>query len=251
MRRALLALAVALLMAVVPLQAVITIVAEGGIAATSAAATTTGTLNTTGATGLVVTTSWYCGGGAASSIALTDNQSNTYTLLGSRVDSAASGCLVVGYDVTTPTVSATHTFTATGVGGDAYAAVCIIAFAGGNTYDVRTGGQDTGATTSLNQLASVTPSANGALLVTSVVTTGTAHMINSSFTGGFQANYNVGVSQGGGCARLIQTTAAAVNPTWSWTTASTAAVDVSVFSAASVPTGGKSRSGRFFFGVGR
>jgi hypothetical protein len=113
------------------------------------------------------------------------------------------------YYVKNPTVGTGHTFSI--AGNDRYTSYNILAFSGTDTAE--TADQQNGAVgSSPIQPGSVTPSTNNQVVVTAVVGPQTSVTVNSGFTevidgdgGGW---WKIGV------AYLIQTTATAVNPTW-------------------------------------
>lgn len=176
----------------------------------------TATINSTGANLLIVTVSRFDSAVAQS---LTDSLGNTWTALTERLIS--SSVRVRGYYCLNPSVGASHTFTVAGVNAGAgtsiFPAIAVSAFAGVGGYGSETGGTQTSAAT--GQPGSITPIEDGALLVTgeSFNVAGT-QSVNSGYTIGAQQNFASGTSLGVAQAYLIQTTAAAVNPTWSEST---------------------------------
>jgi hypothetical protein len=166
-------------------------------------------VDTTGATLLVVTGVYYGGGTTAS---VTDNKSNTWTKLTVQDNSVAANCIWYSHATT---VGTGHTVTFTGD----YSIAEFMAFSGvsGSPFD-KQGGNETanGTAATTFQPGSLTPSANGSLIVVGLGNnsfTGTIS-IDSSFTIAGQHTYNSGVNYGAATAYLIQTTAAAVDPTW-------------------------------------
>ena len=174
---------------------------------------TTSAIDTTGADLIVIA---YCIQGSGT-LSISDNKSNTYTLAedpnpGAGVDN----CVI--YYCQGPTVGAGHTFSASGVN---FACMHVAAYAGSVTtpLDQKNGLANGSGGTSI-QPGSVTPATNNQLVVTGVESAsfgGTAS-INGGFTITTQSDFNAtGHSEvAGGQAYLIQTTATAANPTWSW-----------------------------------
>lgn len=80
--------------------------------------------------------------------------------------------------------------------------------------------QNTGSGLTSIATNSVTPSVDGAILLCSLGYNGTStRAINAGFSTPDQLGLASGTAFGVAGAYLVQTTAAAVNPTWSWTTA--------------------------------
>ncbi len=172
---------------------------------------TTVGVDTTGADFLVACVSRYSGGGAAP---LTDSKSNTWTPLTDRIVGTAAGCRL--YYCASPTVGSGHTFSASGTG--VYPSVAALAFSGANVASVfgaeSAGGGGDGQTSV--QPGSLTPSEDNALWVTGVISyNGNVQSIDGGFTAQ-ELVANVGGQHVSlGLAFLIQTSAAAANPTWS------------------------------------
>jgi hypothetical protein len=173
-------------------------------------ATTSPTINTTGASLIVVVVGTYDGWAPT---AMVDSASNTWTALTSYV---GGGQAIRIYYKLSPTTSSTHTFTPT-VPQTYYCTFTVMAFSGVASYQSTAGenGFAGGPTGDTIQPGSVTPSVNGALIVSGVSCygVGASPTINSSF----DATYGVakfGNAAMGGAAYKVQTTAAAINPTW-------------------------------------
>jgi hypothetical protein len=170
---------------------------------------TTSSLDTTGANLIVVLVSDYL----PSSTTLSDSRSNTWTPLTAKNGSSQSRLQL--YYCYAPTTDAAHTFTVSNSGGS-YPAISVLALSGAanSPFDVENGGS-TGSASSL-QPGSVTPSVDNEIVITGLggVTQGTMS-INSGFTISDQFAYN-GSAFGSSLAYLVQTTATAENPTWSW-----------------------------------
>lgn len=184
---------------------------------------TTSAIDTTGADLLIVAFSYYNAGGAVAT--MSDSKSNTWTALTNRPGGFATTRI---YYCRGGTVGSGHTFTLTGNGGG-QAAIGMMAWSGSNAtpFDVQNGGTSTGSTSV--QPGSVTPSQNNSLIVAShSALNGTSLGIDSGFT--MQVNINKGGSNYPlSFSYLKQNTAAAVNPTISWTTAADATAAIAVF----------------------
>lgn len=185
-------------------------------------AVTTDAIDTTGANLLVVSLAK----NGTPTVTLSDSKGNTWTALTERSSSSQYNQL---YYCLAPVVGSGHTVTAT-YSGAAYHVVGVAAFSGVAAFESQSG--FAGASGTSRQPGSVTPVANGALIVSALnCGAGTAISINSGFTA--QAlSYSVGHNIGSGLAYLAQSTAAAVNPTWTWTTSGANASTIAVFSGA-------------------
>lgn len=187
---------------------------------TGAVGGTSAGVDTTGADLIVVQVIWSLGGGTAIEPTLSDNKSNTWTPL--TVQQVANGvCGRILY-CQAPTVGSGHTFT---LGGSPIAvpALYMAAFSGSTASpaDQQNGTHTTSSITSV-QPGSITPSQDNCLVVTGLGMAGTSGpAVDSGFTITDSAALAGGVNYGAGLAYLVQGSAAAINPTWSWTGAST------------------------------
>ena len=208
--------------------AVVTSVITGG---TQHSVTTTG-VDTSGANLIVLLVSSYHAGGA---VTVSDSKSNTWTALTQR--NSTTDIRARLYYCASPTVGASHTFTASGSG--IYPSLGAIAFSGAaaSPFDLESGGAAESGTTS--QPGSITPGENNCVLVSGVGNGGTGMSINSGFTAS-SVDFSFGAHNGGGIAYKIQTTAGAENPTWSWTTSSANATAMASFKAEAAAGGGNS-----------
>lgn len=170
---------------------------------------TTGSIDTTGANLIVIAACTY---NLGSGPTVTDSKSNTWAPL-TKYQLANATTLRLYY-CENPTVGSGHTFTVS-TSLD-YPSVCVAAFSGVKTsssFDVENGTAN--ASSSTIATGSVTPSEDNELVITGFCfgNTGTAS-IDNGFTITGQKQYNSSVNMGGALAYKIQTTAAAVNPTW-------------------------------------
>lgn len=196
-------------------------------------------IDTTGANLIVLSVSSYAGG---TGLTVSDSKGNTWTPL-TQKSGVNARCRL--YYCASPVVGTGHTFSVTGTG--IYPAFDALAFSGAaaSPFDVENGATASGVTSV--QPGSVMPSANGELIVTGMCSDGTfasGPSVDSGFTLDAWLGYTASVNMGGGGAYLVQTTAAAVNPTWSWSTARGAVAVVAAFKAAA---GGGGTPFPFFF----
>lgn len=184
----------------------------------SAAIHTTTGVDTTGANLIVLFAAYEAGS------TVSDSKSNTWTALTPK----GSGGVAQLFYCFNPTVGSGHTFSTTPI---TYGGIFMAAFSGATSspFDVENGVAP-GSGTSI-QTGSVTPSLNNELIITGINLGGSAASptINSGFTQTDSINANSGVSYGGSLAYLIQTSASAVNPTWSWTNAATNPAVIATF----------------------
>lgn len=169
---------------------------------------TTGSMNSTGATLLVAVQSTYFFGGNT----ITDSKSNTWiaaTVHGNVGGNDGDTCQI--WYSTSPIVGSGHTFTTCGSG---YPALAVAAFSGVSASPFDNENGNFGDNISSLTTGSITPSVNNCLVIAGM---GIRDTPTSPFTinGGFTVTDSA--ENGAGLAYLIQTSAAAANPTWSWT----------------------------------
>lgn len=184
---------------------------------TSAAGTantvTTSSLDTTGANLVIVACSYQVSSGAS----LTDNKSNTWTAL---TESAYSANVAVKlYYCINPVVGSGHTFTLSGT--TVYPSIGVLALSGmlnANVFDVENGANN-GTAKSTIATGSITPTLDDELLVTVLGfnNSGTPLSIDNSFTVLESQNFLASNHYGLGLAYKVQTSASAINPTWTRT----------------------------------
>lgn len=216
----------------------ITLVGSVSAASPDGAGFTSGGLNTTGANFLVAAVSSYEVNAAPT---LSDSNSNAgWTGLTQQTN--AGGARVRLFYCLSPTVGSGHTFTLAGAGS--YAALAVAAFSGAaasSAFDQQNGATDA---TSLQtfQPGGVTPSEDNELLV-AAVGSGTSTVaastwsIDLGFTVAETEDYTGAAHFALALAYLVQTAAAAKNPTWTFGGAPSAASGpvavVATFKAAS------------------
>lgn len=185
---------------------------------------TSSAINTTGSNILVAEVSWYYAASTTSS--LSDSKGNTWMPLTKRI-SADNNYATQHYYCINPTVGTGHTFTCSMT--NCYPVATIMGFSnsGTITFDKEGGGNNGSNTTSV-QPGNITPTSSNSLIITSTASNNNSGLgVDSGFTA-VVSNWT-GNSITGGEAYLIQGAAAAVNPTWSWTTGSQASAAISVF----------------------
>lgn len=245
------ALACSLLVAASPVDAAIAEVANVSQRFAAATGGTTAAINTTGADLIVVSASWYPGGGG-NTVNITDSKSNTWTGLTAQAAGVSKNQL---FYCTSCTVGSGHTFSIVSPGvDDIYAVLSVVAFSGAHAspFGAETGQAATGQTS--YTAGSLTPSEGNAVVVVGITANDTASGLAPSANGGFTSYGTAALtanSMGGGIAYLIQTSAAAANPTWSWGGGSTdAAATNSWFKSAAGGGGATCNGGLSLLGVG-
>lgn len=186
---------------------------------------TTTAIDTTGANLIVVSVS----GVSSTAVTVSDSKGNTYTSLTRRENSSPVVFNQLWY-VYNPTVGSGHTFT---VGGaNTYSAIAVMAFSGAIASPAD---QENGATSSSGTsiaTGSITPSQNNEIVIAGICRENSTNgALDSGFTY-LDVPYVGAVSMGGGIGYKIQTAAAAVNPSFSWTTSAANAASIESFKAA-------------------
>lgn len=146
----------------------------------------------------------------------TDSKSNKYIILGYSGNSTARTML---YGVYAPSVGAGHTFT---VAAGTFAAFCVLALSGTGGFPIYSV-IPTNISASANSLTpgSVTPPVNNCIVLAGLGYRDTTTVfVTGGFTISDQQPFASGTAVGVAFAYLIQTSAAASNPSFSWTTAS-------------------------------
>lgn len=165
---------------------------------------------------------------------LSDSKGNTWTPLTKHGPGGGGGVYSIFYYCESPTVGSGHTFTWTP--GATYPILSVKGFSGGTASSFLSENGATANAVSTLSTGSVTPSEDNCLVIAGLtIDVGTSITINGGFTA---TVLNAGSVEGGGIAHLIQTSAAAANPAWSWTTNSPASASIAVFKAATGGGGG-------------
>lgn len=192
-----------------------------------AGAVTTPAIDTTGANLIVLAVSSYA---ATSEPTISDSKSNTWSQL--TIRSAGDTRFRLFY-CAGPTVGSGHTFTVSPSAGNPYQSFCVGAFSGAaasTPFDQQNGATATG--TSL-ATGSVTPSEDNELVIAGLNFAAVNTIsVNGGFTISDQINYSASVRFGSAMAYLIQTSLAAANPSFSWSTSTAAAAGIATFKAA-------------------
>lgn len=169
---------------------------------------TTLAMNTTGATLLVAVVS----DGGASPATVTDSKGNTWSPL-TNYAGAVTQCRI-SYCVPT-SVGTGHTVTATGASGS-FPAMCVAAWSGTKAtspLDGSTGATHANGTGTSLACGNISPAEDGELFIAGFAgDAAAASAINLGYT--IAETVPLGASWAANLAYLIQTTAAARNPTW-------------------------------------
>jgi hypothetical protein len=199
---------------------------------------TSDAIDTTGADLLILCASIYAGGSTSTP---TDSKGNTWTPLTVQTNSGSSRNRL--FYAEAPIVGTGHTFTYNAA--NIFPTFTVAAFSGtkqSGVFDVENGAFSASNITSF-QTGSVTPGEDNELIVTGITVDGEG-LDNASIDGGFTitdyAKAVSGLRVGGGLAYLIQSGAAAANPTWSWTTNQAPAATIATFKQAAAAPGAKS-----------
>jgi hypothetical protein len=230
--RKVLALFVVLLLWAAPVDAAITVVTGTNVCAGSSdgSAVTTAGVNTTGATLLVAAVSDHPGFDGT----ISDSQGNTWTT--SLATANAGGSSGKLYFAVVTSTNASHTVTYSG--DSTFPSICIIAFAGTHSTPYTTQESTGTAASNAVQPGSLTPSEDNCVVVSALAfndNSSQTFSINGGWTIAGQEPYSGGLHFGAGLGYLIQTTAAATNPQWSFAASS---ADLSASSAVFKSDGG-------------
>lgn len=166
--------------------------------------------------------------------ALSDSKGNSYTPL--TPQSVAANVRSRLYYKLSPTVGSGHTFTYTSTIGTTFPSIQVIAFSGSAAFDQQSGNVNLSGTTLFP--GSLTPPSNAALFVTGVglaAAQGGTTAINLSFTLETGTEFSGGNAEGGFIAFLIQGTAAALDPAWSWAGSNAASSTMATFTTGAAP----------------
>lgn len=196
-------------------------------------------MDTTGANLIVINRPRWAPNGDS---APTDSKGNTWSSL---TDGAGNSRCRLWYCLN-PTVGSGHTFSSNILGG--YQSLQIAAFAGVKTvsaFDVENGADETTAASIAT--GSITPGEDNELVVAGLLYyTNTTVSIDNGFTIAAQVSAVIGSWFGGALAYKIQTTAAAINPTFSWTGSTTTAARIASFKTAAAPSSPSNFKNRIF-----
>ncbi len=179
-------------------------------------------IDTSGADYLVAVVADYAGIPAS---VFSDNKSNGWTQLCIKIDTGVVGRIrILSTDATTAIVGSGHNFRATVTGG--FPAIAIAALSGSpspvSCFENSTTAEVTGSSTA--QPGSLTPNVDNEILISGImlnVPGTTVTSIDSGFQITDQLTNISGVAFGVALAYLIETVAAAQNPTWTLSLANT------------------------------
>lgn len=220
----------------------IALVTSASARSASGTATTT-PVDTTGASLIAILITCAITG----TITVTDNKSNTITFINTVSSSTGRSAL---YYILNPTVGAGHTFT---VAGPSFRTIAVMAFSGiDTTAPLDKSNQAFANSGTSGSAGSITPAANGELIVAGIgLGNSSAWSIDSGFTNVISTDFGSGAWFATQFAYFVQPTAAAINPTWSWTTSTYNEAVIGSFKA-SGPSGlslvGRGRAGAFLRG---
>ncbi len=213
-----------------------TLIANTAKASAAGADTTTNAIDTTGANLIVINVAWLNGGGRTMSFS--DSKSNTWTAM--PIQQQGGGLAQDSFYCYAPTVGSGHTFTASKGGSNIFSSVYVQAWSGAGTspFDQSNGAILTAVTTA--EAGSITPTQSNELIVAYLEeneATAFAVSIGSSYTISDQITAVGGGTIGGAFAYLLQGSAAATNPSWSWNTG-THDANLSIASFKGIPASG-------------
>ncbi len=205
----------------------------GATGTTDINAATTSAMDTTGCNLLVVVGTNL---DRVNPLVITDSKSNSWTALTlTSADPGVERSVQIHYS-TPSSVGSGHTVTGTLTGK--FPGLSVMCFSGAHTtpYDGNQNGTYQAGSASTIQPGSVTPSQNNCLVISGVIFNlyaGAAPTINGGFTVGPYLPFTSGQSLTTVGGYLIQTSAAAANPTWTFGSAeSTTVANAAVFRAA-------------------
>jgi hypothetical protein len=194
---------------------------------------TTPAINTTGSDLIVAGVTFFANPGAAGCSTpnvFSDSKSNTWSTAKTVQNNGTSDGEFDLFYVHAPTVGSGHTFN---YNKECFSSIYILAFSGSVLSPLDVTSSASNASTETSQASgSITPTQNGDLIITGLLVSGptTSTTVNSSIT---QADaFNPAVNSqtyGTGLGYFAQSTAAPINPTWTWTTPASAAALVASF----------------------
>jgi hypothetical protein len=136
-----------------------------------------------------------------------------------------------------PTAGTGHTATYS-PGGNIYPSIQFWAFSGADLTAPFDQENTNGTASSVTTLSpgSITPTENDELVICNIGLSGTSGTPtdDASLLGKIGTTFTTSVAEGGFSAYIIQTTAAAINPAWTWTTGRGSASNIASFKIAAV-----------------
>lgn len=186
-------------------------------------------VDTTGSNFISVSSSNY----NLNAVSLSDNLANVWTL---DITQASSQQTTNIWSCHNPTVGAGHTFTLTGVGTPSYCTISVVWASGISNIAVQST-NSVGSVAPSIQPGSVTPAENGDLIITSNCSwSSTSGSIDSGFSSNYVPFNTSNSNLAGGMGWLIQPTAAAINPTWTFSGSVPCAAAIAVYKATQIAT---------------
>ena len=192
---------------------------------------TTAAIDTSGANLIVISVGFYSAG---TGLTVSDSKGNTWIPLTLRPTSSGNQRF---FYAKAASVGTGHTFTVSGT--SIYPSIQVRAFAGAatNPFDAESGATNSGSSLATG---STTPSQPGALVVSALCTDSSATVSVAPTMTVTQNPFGSGVAFGGALGYVVQTTAAAINPTWTIPGGATNAAAVASFLAtAAAPAAGE------------
>lgn len=214
----------------------IAVVAHASAVSTTTNTVSTSGVDTTGATLIVLAVPFFSAVHTVDALDISDSKGNSYTALAvcSSSGTAAASDIRFFY-IASPVVGAAHTVSLSSGGAAVYPSIAMIALSGtaASPLDQQNCGPATTTGDTTRQPGSVTPSENSEIVITGVGLGGSngSIAIDSSFTIADSNGVNAGQGFGDGLAYIIQTSAGAVNPTWSATAPDFRASVIATFKA--------------------
>ncbi len=175
--------------------------------------------------------SWYTGG--AATVTISDSNSNTPWTPLTQNGAGGFNSHQFFYCVN-PVVGASHTFTSTSASG--FQTMKVAAFSGtaASPFDQQNG--TTTASAASLSAGALTPSEDNCIVISGVVVDSSTLLLHpSELVEANATQYQAGDHEAGGFGFTIQTTAAAIDPTWNWTGPTAAAMSNAIFKATSAP----------------
>jgi hypothetical protein len=182
------------------------------IAGGTSGSVTTSAIDTTGATLIVIGLAY--DDSPSRVVVLTDNKGNEWKHIKSITQGATRSAL---FYTIPKSVGSGHTFS--NINTNNFSSIAVQAFSGNPNYIVVDQVSSNNISSTTLAPGSITPTKDNELIVTSLAISGagTPISINASFTKTDEIDFSSGNFYGGAIAYLIQTTAAAANPTWTRT----------------------------------
>jgi hypothetical protein len=221
-------LTLALCLVVSPAWGAISVVANVAAGSVGGADVTTGAIDTTGANLLIA-----CVGDFNGAATPTDSKSNTWNPLTVRINVNSGDAVKLFYAYGSINVGSGHTFTGVSTLAPSIAVLAVSGALSTDPFDQQNGTTDANGVTT-KAVGSVTPSEANELITACIGwAAGTSNQsIDSGFTITDNVNYSGGSHMGVALAYLIQGSASAVNPAWSWTTNDSPGTTIATFKAA-------------------